>query len=264
MLFMKNNNRSVGFTLVELLVVIAVIGVLVSLLLPTLANAKAKAQAIYCQNNLRQMGIALIIYTQENGGAYPMFMREWATDSQAVTRVKWFDDISPNLSPTWERGIYKCPNYRGMIWGYYPHESTPYIPLSAGSYAYNGGSSGADPGQYLFGLSGKYPGGSLNATEPVWESEVASPGDMIALGDSISRMRMGWRYPELVNGGDFLSRDVNSYWEASLTGARERHRGRANIAFADGHGEAPSLRRLFEGSPECWYSDNRPHPELFR
>jgi prepilin-type N-terminal cleavage/methylation domain-containing protein/prepilin-type processing-associated H-X9-DG protein len=55
-----------GFTLIELLVVIAIIATLAAILLPTLGRAKLKTQGIYCMNNLRQLQLAVIMYTDDN------------------------------------------------------------------------------------------------------------------------------------------------------------------------------------------------------
>ena len=60
----SNANAAHGFTLVELLVVIAVIGILASLVLPALSSAKDRAVRIQCLNNLRQFNMGLIMYGQ--------------------------------------------------------------------------------------------------------------------------------------------------------------------------------------------------------
>src|SRR5438270_112968 len=62
-----------GFTLVELLMVIAVIAILASLLLPALSRAKQSADNAVCQNNLRQQSIGLAMYVGDFG-AYPRYL----------------------------------------------------------------------------------------------------------------------------------------------------------------------------------------------
>ena len=66
-----NKKSSPGFTLIELLVVIAVIGILAGLLLPALARTKAQARNSLCTSNLRQLGIATRLYSEDNWSRMP-------------------------------------------------------------------------------------------------------------------------------------------------------------------------------------------------
>jgi prepilin-type N-terminal cleavage/methylation domain-containing protein/prepilin-type processing-associated H-X9-DG protein len=88
-----------GFTLVELLVVITVIGMLVSLLLPAVQAAREAARRISCGNNLHQIGIA----TQSYVSAYNNYPQAWVSGT-----CRWMDQLKPYLENN--TSVYWCPS----------------------------------------------------------------------------------------------------------------------------------------------------------
>jgi len=88
---MNNIRRKSGFTLVELLLVIAIIALLVALLLPALNKARASALNVKCMSNMRQYVLAAQMYTNDNKGFLPPYWRE-----ERATRY-YFSDPTNNV-----------------------------------------------------------------------------------------------------------------------------------------------------------------------
>src|SRR5688500_18403429 len=94
---MRHNERKQhGFTLVELLGVLGIIAVLISILLPTLSKARNNAVRVKCASQLRQVGVASVIYANENKGYLPTIRDEWKNPRTY--------DISGNFNYVWTNG----------------------------------------------------------------------------------------------------------------------------------------------------------------
>ena len=89
-----------GFTLIELLVVIAIIAILAAMLLPALAQAREKARQAKCVSNLKQIGLAMMLYTQDNDEYLP-----WNAPGGWDTKIATYLGTSTQ--------VLKCPSDKG-------------------------------------------------------------------------------------------------------------------------------------------------------
>jgi len=211
----KNQVRGRAFTLIELLVVIAIIAILAAMLLPALGKAKEAGKRIACTNNLRQFGIALKMYDDDNHGVMPprLSADRWPD--------KFYDYYGKNVK------LLLCPS------------EVTNAPLTAGtsnnvadgsprSYFINGWNDyffeTLSPGDFALFMAGTYPVG-------IKETAIIYPSETIFLGEKISGR--GDFYMDMLagNGDDFsgaVAQDKHSgRGEGSATGG-------SNSTFADG------------------------------
>ena len=264
---MNKSLPMVGFTMIELLVVVAVIGILAGLLLPALSRSKSAADSAKCKSNLRQLSTGLSLFVNDFQ-VYPLynsmrpenplnpFPEHEGTWGEALDRQLSLGGAIYTSELSADQSLWRCPGEK---------RSVVKDGFRGDSYGYN--SIGLNGRDAPLGLGGNLPWMALPEgghwfTTPTPESEVRVPSDMMALGDGFTGSGNG----KIVVIGILQRAGPNVRWarDDSII-ARKRHGGKANVAFCDGHVEAPKLNALFieqsDSALRRWNKDNQPHAE---
>lgn len=228
----KKNDRKNAFTLIELLTVIAIIGILAAILIPVVGAARERAHATTSMSNLRQLGIATAVYSTENGH-FPAGIETRGSDSYPLWEVLRPYTGGPDSKRNMSIEIWEDPKREIKV---HPSGSAVITP----SYSAN---------RFIFVDSRTTEGGGANQSR-VPDTALQRPSEAIALICAGQRSPSGWSIPILI-GGIFNQQGNPATADNFVTGApitqpdadigngvRYRYNGRAHAVFVDGHVEA--------------------------
>ncbi|WOO43707.1 type II secretion system protein [Rubellicoccus peritrichatus] len=216
-----------GFTLVELLTTIAIVGVLTAILLPVIANVKEAAHNTKCASNLRQIGNASLNYIQENNSALPQL------DYQYINVL--FPYIYPEKAEDIPKIVGGQPFPEGLINTVFYCPSMDTTVVNSRSYAINNRIAELD---FIETSNGETEANKWNL--PV--TLIEDPSKTAFFSDTYTTSNMS-----------------QTMW-SSQAKALDRH-GHLNVVFLDGHVEAvqPDEPRVQDKDSEFWIGKRKQH-----